>query len=68
MVPCSFDIVGGCHGEEGDVIDTKSTELTNTTGTQLFIRAASLPPLFAEVGGSKDSSSILDVSVNRFQK
>lgn len=68
MVPCSFDIVGGCHGEEGDVIDTKSTELTNTTGTELFLRAASLPLLFAGVGGGKGSSFILDVSVNKSQK
>lgn len=68
MVPSSFDIVGGCYGEGDDVIDTKSTEVRNTTGTKLFIRATSLPPLLAEVGGSKGSSSILDVSVNKSQK
>lgn len=69
MVPCSFDIVGSCHGEKGDVINTKSTEFTNTTGTVLFIkRAAFLPPLFAGVGGGKGSSSILDVPVNKSQK
>lgn len=31
-------------------------------------RAAFLPPLLAGVGGSKGSSSILDVSVNKSQK
>lgn len=67
-MPCSFDIVGSCHGEEGDVINTKSTEFTNTTGTVLFIKSRTAPPLFAGVGGGKGSSSILDAPVNKSQK
>lgn len=38
-LPGNFDIVGGCHGEEGDVIDTKKpTEFTNQLGLELFIK------------------------------
>lgn len=38
-MPGNFDIVGGCHGEEGDVIDTKKpTEFTNQLGLELFIK------------------------------
>lgn len=53
-LPGNFDIVGGCHGEEGDVIDTKKpTEFTNQLGLELFIKTRFSLLSFAEGEGEE---------------